>query len=92
MRRKTPVVAVGTLVGSNIVNPLIGFGVGSVVSTYYVPSAVVVWDFPFKILAAVGLLAYVRYTDGTLTRHAGMSMIGFYFVYIVGRMLLFPGQ
>jgi cation:H+ antiporter len=92
IRRKTPVVAVGTLIGSNVVNPLVGFGLGGVVSTYHVPAAVVVWDLPFKILAAVGFVLYVRYNDGRLTRHAGMTLIGVYFVYIVGRMLLFPGQ
>jgi cation:H+ antiporter len=92
IRRKTPVIAVGTLIGSNIVNPLVGFGLGGVISTYHVPDAVVVWDLPFKILATVGLLAYIRYNDGTLTRHTGVTLIGLYFVYIVGRMLLFPGQ
>jgi cation:H+ antiporter len=92
IRRKTPIIAVGTLIGSNIVNPLLGFGLGGVISTYHVPDAVVVWDLPFKILATIGLLIYVRYNDGVLTRHTGMTLIGFYFVYIVGRMLLFPGQ
>jgi len=92
IRRRTPIIAVGTLIGSNIVNPLIGFGLGGVVSTYHVPVSVVVWDLPFKIVAAVGLLLYVRYKDGILTRHVGVTLIGLYFVYIVGRMLLFPGQ
>jgi cation:H+ antiporter len=92
IRRRTPVVAVGTLVGSNVVNPLLGFGLGGVISTYHVPTAVVVWDLPFKIAAAVGLLVYIRYRDGVLRRHAGITLIGVYFVYIVGRMLLFPGQ
>lgn len=92
IRRKTPIIAVGTLIGSNIVNPLLGFGLGGVISTYHVPVSVVVWDLPFKIVAAVGLLLYVRYKGGILTRHVGVTLIGFYFVYIVGRMLLFPGQ
>lgn len=92
IRRKTPIIAVGTLIGSNVVNPLVGFGLGGVISTYHVPEAVVVWDLPIKIVAAVGLLLYLTYTDGTVTRQAGITLIGVYFVYIVGRMLLFPGQ
>jgi cation:H+ antiporter len=92
IRRKTPIIAVGTLIGSNLVNPLVGFGLGGVISTYHVPTPVIVWDLPFKILAVVGLLVYVRYNDGVLTRHAGVTLFGFYFVYIVGRMLLFPAQ
>lgn len=92
IRRKTPIIAIGTLIGSNIVNPLIGFGLGGVISTYHVPSSIVVWDLPFKIIALIGLLFYIRYQDGVLTRNAGMTLIGLYFVYIVGRMLLFPSQ
>jgi cation:H+ antiporter len=92
IRRKTPIIALGTLVGSNVVNPLLGFGLGGAISTYYVPPAVVVWDLPFKIVTTVGLLLYVRYRGGLLTRRTGISLVGFYFVYIVGRMLLFPGQ
>jgi cation:H+ antiporter len=92
IRRRMPVVAVGTLVGSNIVNPLLGLGLGGAISTYHVPTAVVVWDLPFKIVAAVGLVLYVRYRGGVLRRRVGVWLIGAYFVYVVGRMLLFPGQ
>ncbi len=92
IRRKTPIIAVGALIGSNIVNPLVGFGLGGAISTYHVPSAIVVWDLPFKILVTLGLVAYIRYEDGLLTRNVGVTLIGVYFVYIVGRMLLFPGQ
>jgi cation:H+ antiporter len=92
IRRKTPIVAVGTLIGSNVVNPLVGIGLGGVISTYAVPQAVVVWDLPFKLVAVLLFVAYVRYNGGTLTRRAGVYLIAAYFVYIVGRMLLFPGQ
>jgi cation:H+ antiporter len=92
IRRKTPIVAVGTLIGSNVVNPLVGIGLGGVISTYAVPPAVVVWDLPFKLVAVVVFVAYVRYNGGTLTRRTGVYLIAAYFVYIVGRMLLFPGQ
>lgn len=92
VRRKTPIIAVGTLVGSNIVNPLLGFGLGGVISTYHIPEAVIVWDLPIKILSAIGLVVYIQYKEGILTRNAGITLIGGYFVYIVGRMLLFPGQ
>lgn len=92
IRRKTPIIAMGTLIGSNVVNPLIGIGLGGVISTYAVPTAVIVWDLPFKIAATIGLLVYLRYTNGALTRQTGISLIGLYFVYVAGRLLLFPGQ
>jgi cation:H+ antiporter len=91
-RRKAPLLAVGTLVGSNIVNPLVGFGLGGLVSTYHVPPPVRLWDLPFKIAAVAGLALHIRYRDGILRRRAGIWLIGMYFVYLVGRLLLFPGQ
>ena len=93
IRRRSPNVALGTLVGSNIVNPLVGIGLGGVLSTYAVPSAVVVWDLPFKLAAGIGLLAWTLFVKGgTLTRTEGGYLLGLYFLFVVGRLLLFPGQ
>jgi cation:H+ antiporter len=92
VRRRAPHVAVGTLVGSNVVNPLVGIGLGGTVSTYAVPPAVVVWDLPFKIAATVGLAAHLYRRGGTLSRRTGVYLIALYFIYVVGRLLLFPGQ
>ena len=93
IRRQAPNVALGTLVGSNIVNPLVGLGLGGVVSTYYVPSAVVLWDLPFKLLVGAGVLGWAWYVnDGALTRAEGISLLGLYFAFVIGRLLLFPGQ
>ncbi|MDG5776378.1 hypothetical protein VB773_07865 [Haloarculaceae archaeon H-GB2-1] len=93
IRRRTPNVALGTLVGSNVVNPLVGIGLGGVISTYFVPPAVVYWDLPFKILAAVGLVVYATVvSDRAFTRREGVYMIVLYFVFLTTRLLLFPGQ
>ncbi|AZH25087.1 sodium:calcium antiporter [Haloplanus aerogenes] len=93
VRRRAPNVALGTLVGSNIVNPLVGIGLGGVVSTYYVPPVVVLWDLPFKLGVGGVLLGWVRFRrTGRLTRTEGGYLLGLYFVFISGRLLLFPGQ
>jgi cation:H+ antiporter len=93
IRRRTPNVALGTLIGSNIVNPLVGIGLGGAISTYYVPPAVILWDLPFKLVTGAGLLAWALYVkDGAFTRKEGGYMLGLYFVFVVGRLLLFPGQ
>lgn len=93
IRRRSPNVALGTLVGSNIVNPLVGIGLGGTLSTYYVPSAVTLWDLPFKLLAGGALLGWVLYRrDGDLTRTDGGYLLGTYFLFVVGRLVLFPGQ
>jgi len=93
IRRRSPNVALGTLVGSNIVNPLVGLGLGGVVSTYYVPPAVTLWDLPIKLLGGVALLGVGLYwRDGAFTRTEAGYLLGLYFVFIAGRLLLFPGQ
>jgi len=93
IRRQTPNLVLGTLVGSNVVNPLVGIGLGSVVSTYAVPEAVVLWDLPFKIVAGVGFLAALYLgPDDTLDRRTGAGLFVLYFVYVAGRLVLFPGQ
>jgi cation:H+ antiporter len=93
VRRRSPNVALGTLVGSNIVNPLVGIGLGGAASTYFVPQAVVLWDLPFKLLVGAGVLGWAIYgRDGTLSRTDGAYLLGLYFVFVAGRLLLFPGQ
>ncbi|MDZ7730858.1 MAG: hypothetical protein U5K37_08090 [Natrialbaceae archaeon] len=93
IRRRAPNMALGTLVGSNIVNPLLGIGLGGALSTYYVPSAVILWDLPFKLIVGALLLGWTMYwCDGELSRREGAYLLGFFFVFVVGRLLLFPGQ
>lgn len=91
VRRRTPSLAVGTLVGSNVVNPLVGIGLGGLLSTYTVPQSVLLWDLPFKLLAGVGLLGYLWVVgDGSLGRREGAALVVLYLVYLTGRLLLFP--
>jgi cation:H+ antiporter len=93
VRRRAPSVALGTLVGSNVVNPLVGIGIGGAISTYYVPPAVIYWDLPFKLLGGVGVLGWAWYRrDGSLTRTDGATLLGLYFLFLAGRLLVFPGQ
>lgn len=93
IRRRSPNVALGTLIGSNIVNPLVGIGLGGAVSTYYVPPAVIFWDLPFKLVAGTVLLCWTLYfRDGELARREGVYILGLYFIFITGRLLLFASQ
>ncbi|SEP23815.1 cation:H+ antiporter [Halogranum amylolyticum] len=93
IRRRAPNVALGTLVGSNVVNPLVGIGLGGVISGYRVPRSVVVWDLPFKFVVGVALLAVVLRRDSrTLRRHDGALLVVAYFGYVTVRLLLFATE
>jgi len=90
VRRRTPTVALGILVGSNLVNPLVGLGLGATISGYHVPDPVVFWDLPVKLLVALAVLAYLRVgPDRALTRREGGYLVVAYLVYLSGRLLVF---
>jgi cation:H+ antiporter len=91
VRRRTPTLALGTLLGSNVVNTLVGVGLGGLLSTYAVPESVLFWDLPFKFGAGLLLLGYAMTVgNGTLGRREGVALVGAYFLYVVGRLLLYP--
>jgi cation:H+ antiporter len=93
IKRRAPNLALGTLVGSNVVNPLVGIGLGGAVSTYAVPSSVVLWDLPFKLAVGVGLYGYLTLvSDRRLTRMDGFYFVVLYFVFVGARLVLFPSQ
>lgn len=93
IRRRTPTLALGTLVGSNVVNPLFGIGLGGAISTYRVPAPVVRWDLPFTLVVGVAVVGYVTWvSDGDLRRRDATAFVGAYFAFVAGRLLLFPGQ
>ncbi|MFB6204286.1 MAG: sodium:calcium antiporter [Candidatus Nanohaloarchaea archaeon] len=59
LRHGSEGVSLGTLVGSNITNPLLAIGAGSIISTYAVPRPLVLWDLPMETITAGVLLAYM---------------------------------
>ena len=59
LRHGSEGVSLGTLIGSNITNPLFAIGSGAVISTYAVPRPLVLWDLPMETITAGVLLAYM---------------------------------
>lgn len=63
LRQGAEGLSLGTLIGSNITNPLVAIGLGSVVSTYEVPVPLVYWDLPMETVTAAVLLVFLLYRD-----------------------------
>lgn len=59
LRHGSEGVSLGTLIGSNITNPLLAIGSGAIISTYAVPRPLVLWDLPMETITAGVLLAYM---------------------------------
>jgi cation:H+ antiporter len=89
IRHKENGVSLGTLVGSNITNPLVAIGGGALVSTYAVPNPLVQWDLPWETLTGVILWVILWLTKGKLTKKHAYYLIGMYFVYVIFRALFF---
>ncbi|MFB6215896.1 MAG: sodium:calcium antiporter, partial [Candidatus Aenigmatarchaeota archaeon] len=59
LRQGAEGISLGTLIGSNITNPLFAIGMGSLISTYAVPRPLVLWDLPMETITAAVLLTYL---------------------------------
>jgi len=82
-------VSLGTLVGSNITNPLVAIGGGALISTYYVPRPLILWDLPWETITGVILWGILWFTNGKLKKVHAFYLIGMYFVYIFFRAMFF---
>lgn len=82
-------ISLGTLVGSNITNPLVAIGGGALISTYWVPRPLVLWDLPWETITGAILWVVLWFSKGKLGKWAAIYLIGLYFVYLLSRMIFF---
>lgn len=82
-------ISAGILIGSNITNPLLGAGLGAVISTYTVPAVALWYDLPVKIATGALLYAFLRKHE-SLRRVELLILLSTYFVYLMLRPMLFP--
>lgn len=86
-------ISLGTLIGSNITNPLLAIGGGSILSTYWVPRPLVLWDLPMETITAALLLGYLLFvSDKKLGWKGGLYLVGLYIFYIVIRFTYFAAD
>ncbi len=85
-------ISMGTLIGSNITNPLVAFGIGAMISTYWMPRPVLAWDLPWQAGAGAILWAILWFTKGRLNRMGAVYLIALYVLYIAGRIVYFAAD
>ena len=90
VRHKEFGISLGTLIGSNITNPLVGIGLGALVSTYAVPRPLLLWDLPWATLTGILLWIILWARKGKLGKVEGFYLMAMYFVFVVLRAVLFP--
>ena len=89
IKHKEHGISLGTLVGSNITNPLIAIGGGALISTYAVPKPLIQWDLPWETLTGLILWAILWLRKGKLGRNEAIYLMVMYFVYIIFRSFIF---
>jgi len=82
-------ISLGTLIGSNITNPLVAIGGGALVSTYYVPRPLVLWDLPWETLTGAILWAVLWFNKGKLSKWGATYLMILYFIYVLTRAFFF---
>ena len=92
VRHKEFGISLGTLVGSNITNPLVGIGGGALLSTYAVPKPLIWWDLPWETLTGVILWLILFFKKGRLGKIDAFYLMGMYFVFIILRAVIFKSD
>ena len=82
-------ISAGVLIGSNITNPLMGLGLGALISTYKVPNVVLYYDLPFKIGTAL-LIYYFLTRNEELNKWEAIVLIALFIAYLILRQMYFP--
>lgn len=92
VRQKEYGISLGTLVGSNITNPLVGIGAGALISRYAVPRPLVLWDLPWETLTGLLLWVILLLKKGKLGKYEAFYLMIMYFVFIILRAVLFKAD
>jgi len=89
VRNRDHGISLGTLVGSNITNPLVAIGGGALLSTYWAPRPLLWWDLPWETATGAILWAILWFTKGKLGKVGALYLIGLYFAYVILRAVFF---
>ena len=89
LRHKEHGISLGTLIGSNITNPLVAIGGGAIISTYAAPRPLLLWDLPWGTMTGALLWLILWRNHGKLGKKEGIYLVVMYFVYIAVRAIFF---
>jgi cation:H+ antiporter len=80
--------SVGNIIGSNILDTLLPIGITAVISHVMFEQQLLYFDLPFIFVLTAVVLAFF-YTRKGVTRPEGMVILGFYFFYVIVKLLQF---
>ncbi|MFO8016191.1 MAG: sodium:calcium antiporter [Candidatus Woesearchaeota archaeon] len=83
--KKAEGISLGTLVGSNITNPLLALGLGAAISGYTVDKYLFWYDIPVWFLVSLIVMLFF-WKNKRLSRVEAMMLIALYFLYVVFKL------
>ena len=83
--KKSSGISIGTLVGSNITNPLMGIGLGAMITHYSVEPMILWFDLPFWFFASVvPLVLFWRRKE--MSKRGAALLMGLYALFVLLRL------
>jgi cation:H+ antiporter len=87
LKKKTQM-SVGNIIGSNILDTLLPIGIAAVLSQVVFERQLLFFDLPFIFVMTTVVLAFF-YTKRGVARPEGMIILGFYFTYVIIKLMQF---
>jgi len=90
MWKKAPSIAVGTLIGSNITDPLFSTGVGALFNGFQTDMDLLRFDLPFWFMSSCIAMYLLHRKGETLHKQQAAILIGIYFIFVSMRLEWVP--
>lgn len=90
MWKKAPSIAVGTLIGSNITDPLLSTGLGALFNGFKTNMDLLRFDLPFWFLSSCLAMWLLHRRGETLHRTQATILVGVYFIFVTMKLGWMP--
>ncbi len=87
LHKKYHHLSLGTLIGSNITNPLLALGAGAVVSGFSVSKTILLFDFPFMLIIST-IVLLMLFRNKKLNKKDGIILILLYLLFMYISLVL----
>jgi len=79
--KKAPGLAIGTLIGSNITDPLLSVGAGAAINGFSVNENLLYFDMPFWFASSLVAILLIKLGHNTISDKVGFTLVGIYLVF-----------
>ena len=87
--KKAGGISIGTLIGSNITDPLLSLGIGSLFGGFTTDPALLRYDIPFWFAASCIALLVLHSDRLTLNKYDGGALIVLYGIFVMTKLFVF---